>query len=135
MSLKLKAKQYDILVTVLGDISSYLDKYIVYRMDFPNGKCYIGYTGHIYSRIEEHIRAMVKETSPVGRLLIRQGQVTVKCLRVCDSKCEAVEKEREFIHEYAKKIHNSITGSNTDYKSYSRYRHVIKQYLINRNEL
>ena len=112
-------------------------EYVIYKIDYSSGLFYVGKTDNLTRRVQEHALGFVN--SEVYKYKVGKNDIKhVKIIQKAPSNLDEVgkqqwldEAERYYIHEYAKKVYNTLTNKDTDYKDYSPYRDIINTKMTN----
>lgn len=92
------------------------------------GKSYCGLSGRLCGHLthkELKIDKYLEEAKDKGYLL------RITCLAICGSKIEMNETEKKWILEIERQEYNSITGENTDYRTYLPFKELFKNKILN----
>lgn len=112
--------------------------FVVYKVIFFDGKFYIGKTMNYNRRMKQLKRANFSSCNLKDKTVVQSGMFYSKILEEAPAHFSDEDKqiwldntERIYIHKEAKRVYNEITGINSNYKDYSRYKDIINQKMVN----
>lgn len=112
-------------------------EFVIYRIDYSSGLFYIGKTNNLKRRVKEHYLGFINSDAyryKIGRNDIKRVTIIQKApdnLTLKEKQVWINEAERYYIHEYAKKVYNTLTNKDTDFKDYSPFREIINTKMTN----
>ncbi len=114
-------------------------RYVIYRLNFPNGQFYIGKAKNFIRRLEQHKSGKFGDRNLKNLTVLQCGRIlNYEILCKSPSGLSEIDKqkwmdnaERLIIHNEARNVYNKITGKDTNFLDYSFAKDIINQEMVN----
>lgn len=114
-----------------------MNDFVIYRISFPDGRFYIGKTKNLHKRKLAHISKSIKGDTLKDSVLFASPYR----FEIIDSAPPQLspikkqkwidDKEKYYIHAFARKVYNEATNSDSDYESYSQFKEIVNRKMVN----